>query len=187
MTRAAHGGLADANELPDVADVPVPGWRVLAAGLAIAAAVMLVAEMFMALILRTPGLLLVAAPVTVAFLLTAGAAVGWAAARATRGMPQRKASLVFFGVGFAAGALWGFPVFSLLIQAAAAAGGPEPAPAAALAGTLYMASTTGLGGLAGRYFGPWAATRPSLVWSCTGAVAIVTLIGVFVLSGVDLT
>ncbi len=187
MSRAAAGGLAEENELPDVADVPLPGWRVLAAGLAIAAAVMLVAEMFMALILRAPGLLLVAAPVTVAFLLTAGAVVGAVAARATRGTSQRTASLVFFGAGFAAGALWGYPVFSLLIQAAAAAGGPEPAPAAAVAGTLYMASTTGLGGLAGRYFGPWAATRPSLVWSCTGAVAIVTLIGVFVLSGVDLT
>ncbi|MBX9245019.1 hypothetical protein ICW40_09375 [Actinotalea ferrariae] len=187
MSRAARGGLADENELPDVADVPLPGWRVLAAGLAVAAAVMLVAEMFMALILRTPGLLLVAAPVTVAFLLTAGVVVGVAASKVTRGMDQRKATLVFFVAGFAAGALWGYPVFSLLIQASASAGGPEPAPAAAIAGTLYMASTTGLGALAGRYFGPWAATRPSLVWSCTGAVAIVTLIGVYILSGVDLT
>ncbi|WP_182113276.1 MULTISPECIES: hypothetical protein [unclassified Actinotalea] len=187
MSAVGSGDLASEDELPDVGDVGVPGWRVLAAGLAVAAAVMVVAEMFMALVLRTPGLLLVAAPVTVAFLLTAGVVVSLVAQRATRGMGQRKASLVFFAAGFAAGALWGYPVFSILIEAAAAAGGPEPAPAAAVAGTLYMASTTGLGGLAGRYFGPWAATRPSLVWSCTGAVAIVTLIGVYVFSGVDLT
>lgn len=187
MSASARGGLAGEDELPDVGDVGVPGWRVLGAGLAVAAAVMLLAEMFMALILRTPGLLLVAAPITVAFLLTAGVVVAIVAQRATRTMAQRKASLVFFAAGFAAGALWGYPVFSILIEAAASAGGPEPAPAAAIAGTLYMASTTGLGALAGRYFGPWAATRPSLVWSCTGAVTIVTLIGVYIFSGVDLT
>ena len=187
MTEAAPGGLADENDLPDVADTGVPAWRVLVAGLAIAAAVMIVAEMFMALILRMPGLLLVAAPITVAFLLTAGALVGAVAWRLTARLEQRRAALAFFVIGFVAGAVWGYPVFAILIQAGVDAGGPEPAPAAVIVGALYMASTTALGALAGRYFGPWAATRPSLVWSCIGAVVIVTLIGVYVLSGADLT
>lgn len=186
MTQAAPGGLADGNDLPDVADTGLAGWRVLAAGLAIAAATMLVAEMFMALILRMPGLLLVAAPITVAFLLTAGVLVGVFAWRATARLDQRKASLAFFVIGFVAGAVWGYPVFGILIEAAVDAGGPEPAPAAAILGALYMASTAGLGALAGRYFGPWAATRPTLVWSCVAAVLIVTGIGVYVLSGAEL-
>lgn len=176
------GTAAEANELPDVDDVRASGPRVLGTGLVIASATMLVAEMFMALVLRSPVLLLVAAPITVVFVLTAGTLVGWAAHRLTVRMSQRNASLVFFVAGFAAGAAWGYPVFSVLISLARSGGGPEPSPTAALIGAVYMGSTAGLGGLAGRYFAPWMVTKPRLVAMATIAVLTVTGIGVVVLS-----
>ena len=168
------------------------GLRVFGAGLALAAAVMLVAEMFMVLILRRLELLLLAAPLTVVFVLTAGAAVGWFTARITRGMNQRKASLVFFVTGFVAGALWGFPIFTVLVnsslRAAQAAGTAPEEPVnvvgLALAGSAYLASTAGLGALCARYLGPFVAVRPRLVAMSVGAVAVVTVISLVLLFGV---
>lgn len=174
------------NDVPDVDEVPVSGFRVLVAGLAMAGGTMLVAEMFMVLVLRSPELLLIGAPLTVAFLLTAGALVAWALDRVTRGLDQRKASLAFFGAGLVAGALWGYPVFLVAINSAAQVTGEEPARSAAIAGALYAASTAGLGALAGRYFGPWLATRPQLVRTIGGTVLLVALVGVAVLTLVDL-
>ena len=173
----------DDREVPDLPDVQASGFRVFISGLVIAAAVMLVAEMFMALVLRIPELLLVAAPITVGFLVTAGAAVGWLAGRVSRRMDQRKASLTFFVLGFLAGGLWGLPIFTVLIDTAAQDAGTQPPAATAIFGALYMASTTGLGGLAGRYFGPWASTKPRLVAMAAAVVLVVAGIGVFILSG----
>ena len=158
------------------------------AGLALAAAVMLIIEMFMVMLLRRPELLLLAAPLTVLFVLTAGVAAGAVAARVSRGMPQRKAALVFFATGSVAGALWGYPLFTVLIRATAATTGADAgaSPTTALAGlgAAYLASTAGVGALAGRYFGPFAATRPRLVAYAVGAVAIVTTISLVVLFSV---
>ena len=166
----------DEREVPDVSDVPVSRVRVFLAGLAVAAAVMLIAEMFMMLILRQLVFLLVAAPVTGAFVLTAGAAVGWFAGRISSGMDQRKASLTFFAAGFLAGGLWGFPIVTLLNNASAEATGSTPAPlGAVLAGSLYLASTAGLGGLAGRYFGPFVAARGRLLAMIVAVVLLVTV------------
>lgn len=166
----------DEQELPDVHDVPVSPARVFASGLALAGAVMLIAEMFMALILRQLELLLLAAVVTGAYLLTAGVAVGLLVGRLTRRWPLRKASLAFFVAGLVSGGLWGFPVFALLANEAAQATGSEPASTSgALLGAAYVASTAGMGALAGRWLGPFVATRPRLTGMIAGVVALVVL------------
>ena len=176
-------GLADENELPDVEDVAVPPAQVAVAGLAIAGATMLVAVMFAALLLRLPGILLIAGPLVLAFLLTAGVLVTWAAGRLTRGMSQRDASLWFFAAGLLAGGVWGYPIFRLMDLWLADSLGTGSNPTLAVVGAVYTATTAGLGALAGRYFGPWATTRPTLVRWSVGTVLLVALIGVVVLSG----
>lgn len=174
------------SALPDVDQVPVTAGRVLIAGLAIAAAAMLVAEMFLVLVLRLPELLLMAAPLTVAFVLTAGLLVAVAVDRFTRGIDLRIASLIFGAAGFVAGALWGYPVFTLALNTAGESVGVDPGSAAAVVGALYTGSLAALGGIVGRYVGPWAGTRPSLIRSAAGAVLLVALIGVVVLSVIRL-
>lgn len=174
------------DELPDVADVPVSGFRVLVAGLAVAGGVMVVGELFMVLILRRPELLLIGAPLTVAFLLTVGAIVAGALGRVTRRMRLRSAALVFFAVGLVVGGLWGYPVFILAMQTMAESGSTDPNRAAALVGAVYVGSTAGLGALAGRYFAPWVSTRPQLVRSIGGGVLGLAVIGFSILSFIDL-
>lgn len=176
-------GLADENELPDVEDVAVAPVRVAVAGLAIAGATMLVAVMFAAILVRLPGILLIAGPLVLAFLLTAGVLVTWATGRLTQGMTQRNASLWFFAAGLVAGGLWGYPIFRLLDIWLADSLGTETNPTLAVVGAVYTATTAGLGALAGRYFGPWATTRPVLVRWAAGTVLLVALIGLVVLSG----
>ena len=176
-------GPAEENEVPDLADVGVGGGRIVVAGLSIAGATMLVAVMFVALLLRMPGLLLIAAPLTVVFLLTAGLAVAWAGGRLTAGMTQRNASLTFFAAGLLAGGLWGYPIFLIMDAWLAGSLGNDPNQALAVVGAVYTASTAGLGALVGRYFGPWAATRPSLVRWAAGTVLLVAVMGVVILSG----
>lgn len=178
--------MAQHNELPDVEDVPVTRARVLVAGLVFAAGAMLVAEMFMVLVLRLPELLLIGAPLTVVFVLTAGLLAAWATDRFTKGMDLRKVSLIFFAVGLVVGGLWGYPVFVMAINTAAQTSDLELATAGAIPGALYFGSTAGLGALVGRYFGPWAATRPQLVRTTALCVLVVAVIGVAVLSFVNL-
>ena len=161
----------DEREVPDVSDVRASPVRVFFAGLGLAAAIMLVAEMFMALVLRRLEVLVVAAPITAVFVATAGAAVALAVGRLTRGMEQRRASLVFMAAGALAGGAWGFVVFAVVANAA----GTDAVTASAAAGALYAASIAGLGGLAGRYLGPFVASRPRLLTLVLVVVLLVTL------------
>lgn len=177
-------GPAEENEVPDLHEVEVGTGRVVVAGLSLAGATMLVAVMFVALLVRMPGLLLIAAPLTVVFLLTAGLVVSWAAGRLTAGMSQRNASLTFFAAGLLAGAVWGYPIFRIMDAWLSDSLGNDPNQALALVGAAYTGSTAGLGALVGRWFGPWAAaTRPSLVRWCAGTVLLVAVMGVVILSG----
>jgi len=174
--------LVNENELPGIDEVRVSGGRVLIAGLGIAAGAMLVAEMFIVLVLRMPEFLLIAAPLTVAFMLTAGLLIALAMNRITRGYGHRTASLLFGAAGLVAGVLWGYPVFTLALNAASESSGVQPGSAAVWVGAVYVGSLAALGGIAGRYFGPWAATRPGLVRIVVVTVLGVALIGVLVLS-----
>jgi len=174
--------LFDENELPGVDEVPVSGGRVLIAGLGIAAGAMLVAEMFIVLVLRMPEFLLIAAPLTVSFMLTAGLLIALAMNRITRGLSHRTASLLFGAAGLVAGVLWGYPVFTLALNAASESSGVQPGSAAVWVGAFYVGSLAALGGITGRYLGPWAATRPGLVRTAVVTVLGVALVGVLVLS-----
>jgi hypothetical protein len=174
------------DALPDIDDVPVSGGRVLVAGLALAAGAMLVAEMFIVLVLRMPEFLLIAAPLTVAFVITAGIPVALAVNRLTPGMGIRRASLTFGAAGLVAGTLWGYPVFTIALNTAGESAGIEPGTGAAIVGAVYVGSLAALGGICGRYFGPWAATRPSLVRTAVGAVLAVAVLGFVLLSVIRL-
>jgi hypothetical protein len=175
------------SRVPDVDDVPVSRRRVFVAGLVSAAAVMLVAEMFVVLVLRAPEILLIGAPLTIAFVITAGIPITLAMHRLTRGIDLRIASLLFGMAGLVAGGLWGYPVFTLALNTAGDAAGVERGPAAAaLVGAMYAGSLAALGAIVGRYFGPWIATRPGLVRSALWCIAMTGVIGVVVLSFVQL-
>lgn len=174
------------SRVPDVDDVPVGRRRVFVAGIVCAASVMLVAEMFVVLVMRAPEILLIGAPLTIAFVITAGIPIALAMHRLTRGIDLRIASLLFGAVGFVAGGLWGYPVFTLALNTAGEAAGVESGSGAALVGAVYTGSLAALGGVVGRFFGPWVATRPALVRSALWCVAATGVIGVLVLSLAEL-
>lgn len=173
------------DDLPDVGEVSTG--RVLVAGLSLAAGAMLVQETLMVLALRAPELLIVVAPLTVLFVLTAGLVIALAVGRLTRNLSLRAASLTFFGAGFLAGALWGLPVFLVAVTTMAEAAGADPARGAAVVGAIYLAAVAGVGALVGRYFGPWAATRPVLVRTVIACVVVVAVTGLVLLTVVDLS
>lgn len=171
--------------LPDVGEVSTG--RALVAGLSVAAAAMLVQETFMALALRAPELLVVVAPLTVLFVMTAGLVIALGVGRLTRNLSLGAASLTFFGAGFLAGVLWGLPVFMVAISATADATGTDPARGAAIIGAIYLALVAAVGALVGRYVGPWAATRPVLVRVVVACVLATAVIGLVILTVVDLS
>ncbi|KGM09660.1 hypothetical protein [Cellulomonas bogoriensis] len=155
---------------------PASGARALVGGLAVAAATMLVLELFIIMVLRMPDLFLLAAPATFLFVAVAGPPTAWAASRLSRGAGPRRAVLTHGAAAALAGAVWGYPVFALALQWAAQPDPAPRAPALAAIGAFYLATTAAAGALAGRYLAPWLVTRPSLVRTLVGAVAATTAI-----------
>lgn len=101
-------------------------------------------------------------------------------------MGIRRASLTFGAAGLLAGGLWGYPIFTIARNAAGESAGIEPGTGGAIVGAGYVGSLAALGGICGRYFDPWAATRPSLVRTAVGAVSAVAPLGFVLMSVIRL-
>lgn len=118
----------------------------------------------------------VAAVVILLVMLTAGAVVAWLGHRISREWDDRKATTLFFVLGFVGVGIWSFMVLGSLLSAAT--GNPGTATSGvALASVLYLAVAGGLSGAVGRYFARDAADRPLLVVVLGVAVALCAVLG----------
>ena len=142
---------------------------VFAAGLVLAA--------FTLLALQVPYGLLVgrSLPNAVAW-ITVAAVVILLGHRISREWDDRKATTLFFVLGFVGAGIWSFMVLGSLLSAAT--GNPGTATSGvALASVLYLAVAGGLSGAVGRYFARDAADRPLLVVVLGVAVALCAVLG----------
>src|SRR5690606_14412346 len=125
------------REPAPAADLP-PRVPVFLAGLVVAAAAMLgVQVLYMVVSGAPPAWLAFAALLVLISVPTAGAAVAWLGTRVTRDASDRRAALVFAGLGLVAGALWGSLLAGGLARQradAGATGGGGPVAGQAAAG-----------------------------------------------------
>ncbi|MBD7999296.1 hypothetical protein [Oerskovia gallyi] len=154
---------------------------VFAAGLALAAFTLLVLQVPYGLLVggsapNAVAWVTVSAVVILLVTLTAGAVLAWLGHRISREWDDRKATTLFFVLGFLGVGIWSFMVLGSLLGAAT--GDPTTATSGiALASVLYLAVAGGLSAAVGRYFARDAADRPLLVVILGVSVALCAVLG----------
>ncbi|TWG83055.1 hypothetical protein L603_002700000470 [Cellulosimicrobium cellulans J34] len=178
------------REPAPAADLP-PRVPVFLAGLVVAAAAMLgVQVLYMVVSGAPPAWLAFAALLVLVSVPTAGAAVAWLGTRVTRDASDRRAALVFAGLGLVAGALWGSLLAGGLARqladagasgggalVAGAAGYARPGELAAAGAAAVVGVTAAVGAGLGRLAAREASDRPLLVVVLGVAVVLVALLG----------
>lgn len=174
-----YRGIPEGHEAPE-------DWRQLVAGLAVAAWVMLLAELFLALVFRQPMVFALLAPLTVVLLVVIGVLIAVVTHKYTRTIRHARAALWFGLVAFVVFGVWG----GVLFYAAHPLLNPEfeiTQVGFATFGALYLGSTFALGGVAGRYLGPALALRWRFVVGGLVAVLVVAVLAAFAVFGTQAT
>jgi len=154
---------------------------VFAAGLTLAAFTLLVLQVPYGLLVGSSAAnavawVTVSAVVILLVTLTAGAVVAWLGHRISSEWDDRKATTLFFALGFVGVGIWSFMVLGSLLSTAT--GDPTTATSGiALASVLYLAVAGGLSAAVGRYFARDAADRPLLVVVLGVSVALCAVLG----------
>jgi hypothetical protein len=108
--------------------------------------------------------------------LTAGAVLAWLGHRISRDWDERKATILFFVLGFVGIGLWSFLVLGALLSALT--GDPATATSGvALASVLYLAVAGGVSAAVGRYYARDVSDRPLLVVVLGVVVALCAVLG----------
>ena len=149
------------------------------AGVVVALATMIFGQIPLAIIVKSfPDLFLQVVPVVIAVTLTAGLLIAWLSERITRNWLPIRAALFFFAASFFAGLLWGYAFFKAVTQGLDAS--PLlPSVSVPIVGAIYVASTAGLGALAGRLFANAASRRPRGVMITAVILVVLAVIGAF--------
>ena len=149
------------------------------AGVVVALATMIFGQIPLAIIVKSfPDLFLQVVPVVIAVTLTAGLLIAWISERITRNWLPIRAALFFFAASFFAGLLWGYAFFKAVTQGLDAS--PLlPSVSVPIVGAIYVASTAGLGALAGRLFANAASRRPRGVMITAVILVVLAVIGAF--------
>ena len=149
------------------------------AGVVVALATMIFGQIPLAIIVKSfPNLFLQVVPVVVVVTLTAGLLIAWISERITRNWLPIRAALFFFAASFFAGLLWGYAFFKAVTQGLDAS--PLlPSVSVPIVGAIYVASTAGLGALAGRLFANAASRRPRGVMITAVILVVLAVIGAF--------
>lgn len=173
-------GVLDLSELNETETPGEPlGAARAFAGVVVALATMIFGQIPLAIIVKSfPDLFVQVVPVVIVVTLTAGLLVAWICERITRTWLPIRAALFFFVAAFFAGLLWGYAFFKAVTQGFDAS--PLlPRVSVPIVGAIYVASTAGLGALAGRLFANPASRRPRGVMITAIVLVVLAVIGGF--------
>jgi len=176
-------GVSELEPESELSETETPGEPLGAArafaGVVVALAAMIFGQIPLAIIVKSfPNLFLQVVPVVVVVTLTAGLLIAWISERITRNWLPIRAALFFFVAAFFAGLLWGYAFFKAVTQGFDAS--PLlPSVSVPIVGAIYVASTAGLGALAGRLFANPASRRPRGVMITAIILVVLAVIGAF--------